>query len=279
MHPKYFKKNNVSSLFYRRRNDNVWSHYSKHGYNARHLIGINNVTEITLCNYTLTPVYSLNICKSKLSKPVVLVLTHAWGGGTELFEDELLLFTQFHFIFYRFDWKMNHMQLHAYYQQNKVYKSYWLPPPREIVQVRTISFFIFFTPMIDDFRNLSYDLLLVDFLNPIPELLRYVKTINKPFIYAMHDHHAVKYDLENDMHLGCTTPAIADRYVNYTNGMSLDERHRWEFAEVSFHQLNYLFLLHLLTDTAKGSVSNHSEPAQQGALLIVLSRNFSFCRS
>jgi len=152
LHPKYFKKNNVSSLFYRRRNDNVWSHYSKHGYNARHLIGINNVTEITLCNYTLTPVNSLNICKSKLSKPVVLVLTHAWGGGTELFEDELLLFTQFHFIFYRFDWKMNHMQLHAYYQQNKVYKSYWLPPPREIVQVRTISFFIFFTPMIDDFR-------------------------------------------------------------------------------------------------------------------------------
>ena len=95
----------------------------------------------------------------------------------------------------------------------------------------------------------------------------------------MHDHHAVKYDLENDIHLGCTTPAIADRYVNYTNGMSVDERHRWEFAEVSFHQLNYLFLLHLLTDTAKGSVSNHSEPAQQGALLIVLSRNFSFCRS
>mmetsp|Transcript_22426 Transcript_22426/g.32250 ORF Transcript_22426/g.32250 Transcript_22426/m.32250 type:complete len:434 (+) Transcript_22426:388-1689(+) len=217
LHPDYYKMNNISSKLFHR--NDIWSYYSKYGYYKQHIIGVSNFTEFTLNNESLTPADSYTIVEKHSFKPVILVLTHAWGGGTELFEEELLLSTQFDFIFFRIHWMMNLMQLRVYYGRKKVYQSYWVAPTREICK--------------GFFNKLSYDLLLVDFLHPIPELMRHVKTINKPFIYTMHDHHAVKYDLDNDMHLGCsTTITTTDRYINYTNGMLPDTRHRWEFSEI-----------------------------------------------
>eukprot|EP01037_Dinobryon_pediforme_P026999 gene26999-29721_t len=41
----------------------------------------------------------------------------------------------------------------------------------------------------DIFDSIYFDLLLIDFIIPIPELITFLKKINSPMIYALHDHH------------------------------------------------------------------------------------------
>lgn len=154
------------------------------------------------------------------------LISHDWGGGTQLFEDELLQSKEFNFIFYRFGWSNGLVRLTAHVDLKEVYKSHWLSPSDELMKAF--------------FAELHFDLLLIDFMHPISELLNFIKNLNKPIVYAMHDHHAVSYDIENDMHLGCNSftasgASSALTVDSHNQIIQFDQkaiRYRWDFAEL-----------------------------------------------
>lgn len=55
----------------------------------------------------------------------------------------------------------------------------------------------------DIFSSILFDLLLINFILPIPQLIEFLQYVNIPMVYVMHDHHAINYDIERDMHVDC----------------------------------------------------------------------------
>lgn len=218
----YFRANNVLNIF----GVSAWSHFRRYGYQKKMQISLvkETVSEITLSVPSLKP--NNFILMRNDTKLIALVISHDWGGGTKVFEDELLLSKEFNFIFYRFGWSNGLVRLTAQVDLKEVYKSHWLSPSDELMKAF--------------FSDLRFDLLLIDFMHPISELLIFIKNINKPVVYAMHDHHAVAYDIENDMHLGCNsftaTGASSALTVDSRNQViQFDHkaiRYRWDFAEL-----------------------------------------------
>jgi hypothetical protein len=182
------------------------------------------VTEITLSVPSLMPRNFIFLKND--TKLIALVISHDWGGGTQLFEDELLQSKEFNFIFYHFGWSNGLVRLTAHVDLKEVYKSHWLSPSDELMKAF--------------FAELHFDLLLIDFMHPISELLNFIKNLNKPIVYAMHDHHAVSYDIENDMHLGCNSftasgASSALTVDSHNQIIQFDQkaiRYRWDFAEL-----------------------------------------------
>ena len=220
----YFRANNIPNTF----GVSPWSHYRRYGYQRKYQIYLVNdtVSEITLSMLSLKP--SEHIFMKNDTNLVALVVSHNMGGGTKLFEDELLMSKEFNFIFFRFDFDLQSdlVRLTAHVGLKNVYKSHWLVPRQKLMQ----SFF----------ADLRFDLLLIDFMHPIPELRIFLKNLNKPIIYAMHDHHAVSYDIENDMHLGCNSFTASGAsstltLVSHNEVIQVDNRgvkYRWDFAEL-----------------------------------------------
>ena len=192
---------------------------------------------------------SSSICKSDLDRNIsdvrryqnsstsrpnfrILVLTHSWGGGTELFEDELLLNKNFEFIFFRVNYKQSEeaqskstmlMSIKGMLDSKVAfYTSNWFQPNVQCLE--------------NIFSSISYHILLLNFLQPIPELLEFLKKVNRPLIYAMHDHHAVSYDVVRDMHLDCGITGKFSKHldVSTVHGtfMKSTYKHRWEYAEL-----------------------------------------------
>eukprot|EP01035_Chromulina_nebulosa_P038381 gene38381-51842_t len=119
-----------------------------------------------------------------------VVLTHSWGGGTELFENELLLNQNFEFIFFRVKYEKSVMKIRGMLNSETIfYDSEWFDPNLRCIE--------------DIFSSILFDLLLFDFILPIPQLIEFLQYVNIPMVYVMHDHHAINYDIERDMHVDC----------------------------------------------------------------------------
>lgn len=120
----------------------------------------------------------------------VVVLTHSWGGGTELFENELLLNRRFDFIFLRVKNEKSKMMIRGMLNsETTFYSSKWFEPKTQCIE--------------EMFLIIPYDLLLIDFILPIPQLIEFLQSATISMVYVMHDHHAINYDIERDMHLDC----------------------------------------------------------------------------
>eukprot|EP01035_Chromulina_nebulosa_P030463 gene30463-40477_t len=163
----------------------------------------------------------------------ILVVTHSWGGGTELFEDELLLNKNFEFIFFRVNYKQiaqenskdSHMRMSIKAMVDskaEFYTSDWFQPNYQCIE--------------SIFSSISYHILMLNFLQPIPEMLEFLKKVNRPLVYAMHDHHAVSYDVVRDMHLDCGITGRFSKSLDVTtvsaSYMKSTYKHRWEYAEL-----------------------------------------------
>eukprot|EP01036_Dinobryon_divergens_P032219 gene32220-41762_t len=159
----------------------------------------------------------------------VLVVTHPWGGGTELFEDEITNNAIFDFIFYRITKKRGKIKVNGMVNsKNSFYHSGWFKPTTKSIK--------------NLFDSIQYDLILIDFLQPIPELHQFIKTVNRPIVYGLHDHHAILYDYTQDMHLSCNHTGKIESlhpsnsrysFKNYSNSLlSSWKSHRWSYAEI-----------------------------------------------
>ena len=138
-----------------------------------------------------------------------VVLTHSWGGGTELFENELLLNRNFDFIFFRVKYEKSQMKIRGMLDSERTfYDSEWFEPTFQCIE--------------DIFSSISYDLLLIDFILPIPQLIEFLQYVNVPMVYVMHDHHAINYDIERDMHVDCN---ITGNFFSTLNISSISKQY------------------------------------------------------
>ena len=159
----------------------------------------------------------------------ILVVTHPWGGGTELFEDELTKNAIFDFVIYRITKKRGKIKVNGMVNsKNSFYHSGWFKPTTKSIK--------------NLFDSIQYDLILIDFLQPIPELQQFMKSVNRPIVYGLHDHHSIIYDFSQDMHLSCNHtgkmgslhPSYSrDSMKNYSKSLlSSWKSHRWTYSEI-----------------------------------------------
>lgn len=109
------------------------------------------------------------------SKSFLLIMSHSWGGGTELFEEEMKLELQRVFNIFIMRLSNSHDAMSCSFHVNNM------------------DFHIksSLTQVISFLKELHYDVLLVDFLHPLPPLLNFLMTVNKPIVYVLHDHHVL----------------------------------------------------------------------------------------
>ena len=171
----------------------------------------------------------------------ILVLTHSWGGGTELFEDELLFNKNFEFIFFRVNYMQTEKPQRSSDNSSSSSSSSIVMSIRGMLDTKTAFYTSeWFQPnfhcLEQIFSSFFYHILLINFLHPIPELLTFLKKVNRPLVYSLHDHHAVSYDVVRDMHLDCSITGEFSTSLNISNisvqFMRSTYTHRWEYAEL-----------------------------------------------
>jgi len=52
-------------------------------------------------------------------------------------------------------------------------------------------------------ERLAADMILINFLYPIPSLFQYLQATDIKLVYALHDHHVIRDDVANSWHLHC----------------------------------------------------------------------------
>jgi len=187
----YFRVNSIHA-YYNVSNVTIvqmdpWEHYLNHGHTNGWLIGVSGAKEIVL------PKKIHEFCELTFQKkmPRLIVITHNFGGGTELFESEMVKSTTFEFFIFRISWNeaLDLIQFQIFIGLAPIFSSLWVQATEENVA----SFF----------SCIDFEGIIVTFLHPIKTVVNFLTQVNKPILYALHDHHAILYSIENEMHLNC----------------------------------------------------------------------------